>query len=172
MLKAALTRLKRSLLTWPDGQDWAQCLLIGALGLVLSGAVAWMGGVIHWQPHTEGWLPRLLSVMLVPAFTEELVFRGLLVPDRTETRRPILWIGGAVLVFIVWHVFEALVLLPGARMFLHPAFLTSAGLIGLACALMRYRTDSLWPGVILHGLLVWCWQVLLGGPDVAQLLRP
>lgn len=110
-------------------------------------------------------------VMVVPAFTEELVFRGLMVPDREETRRPVLWIGLAILVFVLWHVFEALVLLPNAQFFLHPAFLTSAGILGLACATMRYRTGSIWPAVLLHGLLVWLWQTLLGGPDIAQLIR-
>lgn len=110
-------------------------------------------------------------VMVVPAFTEELVFRGLLVPDKQETRRPVLWIGLAVLAFMLWHVFEALILLPNAQLFLEPIFLLSAGVLGLACAIMRYRTGSLWPAVLLHGVLVWLWQTLFGGPDIAQLMR-
>ncbi len=157
--------------TGPDRQGWRECLLIGAVSLILIGLLAGFGGLLTWQPRTEGWLLRFASVMGVPAFTEELVFRGLLVPDRDETHRPIRWIGLAVVIFTGWHVFEALVLLPGARLFLQPVFLLCAGTLGLGCALIRYRSGSLWPAVILHGLMVWTWQVFFGGPDIGQLLR-
>ncbi len=109
-------------------------------------------------------------VMAMPAFTEELVFRGVLVPDKGEIRRPVLWIGLAVLVFMLWHVFEAVVILPNAQLFLASAFLICAGVLGLACTIMRYHTGSLWPAVLFHGLVVWLWQTLLGGPDIAQLM--
>jgi predicted Abi (CAAX) family protease len=164
-------RLKRSLLTWPEANGWAQCVFIGALSLLLIGGLAGFGGLLTWQPRLAGWPLRLVSVMCVPAFSEELVFRGLLIPDKGELRRPILWIAPAILFFVTWHVFEALVLLPGAALFLQPVFLLCAGILGTGCALMRYRTGSIWPAVILHGLLVWAWQVFFGGPDISQLLR-
>lgn len=165
-----IRRLIRSLLTWPDFKGWGVCLLIGGLTLAFISVVAGLTGLLHWQPRTTGWPLRLLSVLLVPAFSEEVVFRGLLVPDQGETRRPALWIGAAVLIFVAWHVIEALFILPGAHLFLKPAFLTCAGVLGLGCALMRYRTGSIWPAVILHCLLVWAWQVGFGGPDIRQLL--
>lgn len=165
-----IRRLIRSLLTWPDFKGWGLCLLIGCLTLAFISVVAGFAGLLHWQPRTTGWPLCLLSVFLVPALSEEVVFRGLLVPDQGETRRPALWIGAAVLVFMGWHGVEALFILPGAHLFLKPAFLICAGLLGLGCALMRYRTGSIWPAVILHGLLVWGWQVFFGGPDIRQLL--
>jgi predicted Abi (CAAX) family protease len=166
-----IRHLKRSLLTWPEANGWAQCFLIGALSFLLIGTIAGFGGLLTWQPQFAGWPLRLIRVMCVPAFTEELIFRGFLIPDKGELRRPILWSALAIVVFVIWHVFEALVLLPGARLFLQPLFLLCAGILGKGCALMRYRTGSLWPAVILHGLLVWTWQVFFGGPDIAQLLR-
>ena len=166
-----IRRLKRSLLIWPNANGWAQCLYIGALSLLLIAIIAGFGGLLVWQPRLDGWPLRLISVMCVPAFSEELFFRGLLVPDRGEVRQPIIWITLAILIFVAWHIFEALVLLPGARLFLSPLFLLCAGILGTACALMRYQTGSIWPAVILHGLLVWTWQVFFGGPDIAQLLR-
>ena len=166
-----IDRLKRSLLTWPDANGWALCFLIGGMGLLLIGAIAGSGGLLNWQPRFAGWPMRLISAMCVPAFTEELIFRGLLIPGKGEVRRPIPWIALAVLAFVGWHVFEALVFLPGATLFLRPLFLLCAGILGTACAVMRYRTGSIWPAVILHGLLVWTWQVFFGGPDIAQLLR-
>lgn len=165
-----IRRLIRSLLTWPDFKGWGLCLLIGGLILAFISVLAGLTGLLHWQPRTTDWLLRLLSVFLVPALSEEIVFRGLLVPDQGETRRPALWIGAAVLVFMAWHVVEAFFILPGAHMFLTPAFLTCAGVLGLGGAFMRYRTGSIWPAVILHGLLVWSWQVFFGGPDIRQLL--
>ncbi|MFT4073944.1 MAG: CPBP family glutamic-type intramembrane protease [Asticcacaulis sp.] len=165
-----IRRLIRSLLTWPDLAGWLQSGLISAVTLALIVSIAAPNGLFIWQPHPSGWLMRLLSVMCVPAFSEELVFRGLLVPDRGETRRPGLWIGLAVLAFTAWHVVEALFILPGAHLFMTPAFLLCAGLLGLGCALIRYRTGSIWPAVILHALLVWTWQTGFGGPDIRQLL--
>ncbi len=165
-----IRRLLRSLLTWPDARGWGLCLLIGGLTLAFISVVAGFAGLLHWQPRTVGWPLHFLEVLLVPAFSEEVVFRGLLVPDQDETRWPALWIGAAVLVFMAWHVVEALFILPGAHQFLTPAFLACAGMLGLGCALMRYRTGSIWPAVILHGLLVWTWQVFFGGPDIRQLM--
>ncbi len=113
---------------------------------------------------------RLLSVMVVPALGEEAAFRGLLIPTRGTTRRPALWIGLGVAVFMLWHVAEAKTFLPGAHLFLTPIFLACAGVLGLTCALIRYRSGSVWPCVLVHGLAVFAWQVFLGGPDVKTLL--
>ncbi len=164
-----IKRLIRSLTTWPDGQAWTRCALIGAAGLSVIAVLALTGGVAHWQPRYDGWPLRLAMVMLVPALTEELVFRGVLVPDRGEGRHAVLWIGLGTLAFMLWHVVEAETFLPRARLFLAPAFLASAGVLGLTCALMRWRSGSLWPCVLLHGLVVFAWQAFFGGPSIADL---
>ncbi|MDV6332620.1 type II CAAX prenyl endopeptidase Rce1 family protein [Asticcacaulis sp. 201] len=164
-------RILRALTTWPDRRGWLECLVVSLAAAAVIAGLGLAGALIHWQPHTDGWLLRLVSVLCIPAFSEELVFRGALVPDRNDTRRPVIWIGAAVVVFMLWHVVEATFLLPNARLFLQPAFLICAGLLGLACASMRYRTSSLWPSVFLHATLVWVWQTWLGGPDIAQLMR-
>jgi len=146
------------------------CLgIYGVTALALS-AVALVFGLIHWQPQGDGWL-RHLGVFLMPAFTEELAFRGLLVPGRDEGRSAVRWIAFGTLAFVLWHLVEAATILPGARLFLHPAFLFCAGLLGLACAVTRYRTGSLWPAVLFHGVIVFAWQVLFGGPTVQELLH-
>lgn len=164
-----IQRLIRALRTWPGPRDWAECLVIAVIALGLMAALAYLGGFWRWQPRFDSWPLRLLSVTVVPSLTEEAVFRGLL-PGRGESRQPWLWIGLGVAAFILWHVIEAVTFLPGARLFLTPTFLAAAGVLGLACALMRYRTGSLWPGVILHGTAVFLWQTLLSGPDIRSLL--
>lgn len=72
---------------------------------------------------------------------------------------------------MLWHIVEALTFLPGARLFLTPGFLLSAAVLGAACAVLRYRTGSLWPAVALHGVVVLLWQMLFGGPGAAELIQ-
>ena len=158
-----------SLVTWPDRAAWTRCVAIGALGLGLIAAVAFPAGIAHWRPVVADWPLRLAKVMLVPAFTEELVFRGLLMPGRGG-RHAGLWIAGGVLLFVAWHVVEALTFLPGAHLFLTAPFLVCTLILGAACAAMRYLSGSLWPAVVFHGATVFLWQVAFGGPDVAQLM--
>lgn len=164
-----LKRLVSVLATWPRPREWAECLAVAAIAFVVMAAFACLGGFWHWQPHSDNWPPRLLSVMVIPALTEEIVFRGPL-PTQGESRHAALWYAGGLIVFVLWHVIEAKIFLPGAHLFLTPGFLAAAGALGVACAFMRWRSGSLWPGVVVHGLAVFLWQALLGGPDVRSLL--
>ena len=164
-------RLWRSLVTWPDFKSWAECGAIAALGLCLIAAMAFPAGIAHWRPDFDGWPLRLARVMVVPAFTEELVFRGLPIPARGETPGAGRWIAVGLIAFVAWHVVEALTVLPGAHLFLTLPFLACALVLGATCALMRYRTGSLWPAILFHGLTVCLWQAAFGGPDVAHLLK-
>lgn len=165
-----IQRLINSLTTWPSLRGWGASALIAAAGLVLVAAMAFGGRLVSLQPHTDGWPLRLLTVMIVPAFTEELLFRGLLIPAQGESRRAWAWFCGGIAAFVAWHVVEAVTFLPGAKLFLTPVFLACAGVLGLTCAIMRWWMGSLWPAVITHGLAVFAWQVFLGGPDVKSLL--
>lgn len=165
-----LRRVWRSLMTWPDVRGWAQCGAIAALGLCSIAVVALPAGIVHWRPAFADWPLRLARVMCVPAFTEELVFRGVLIPARDEGGKAGYWFAGGLFLFVAWHVVEATTFLPGAHLFLTAPFLACALVLGVACAAMRYRTGSLWPAVLFHGLTVFLWQAVFGGPDVAQLL--
>ncbi len=150
---------------------WAWCGMVAVVVLGLIAALAFPAGAIHWRPRLADWQLRLARVMVAPALAEELVFRGFLIPARGESHRPGLWLVSGLVLFVVWHVVEALTFLPGAHLFLTVPFLVCALILGAGCALMRYRTGSLWPAVIFHGLTVWLWQVLFAGPDVAQLMK-
>jgi predicted Abi (CAAX) family protease len=70
--------------------------------------------------------------------------------------------------FVLWHVGAGL-LLRGAAFFLRADFLACAYVLGLACALMRWQTGSIWPGVAFHAAAVWAWQAFLGGVGVDDL---
>lgn len=165
LIGAALARLKRSLATWPDRGGWAFSAAVMALTLAAMGAAGFATGFYRLHPPNLHGMPlRLLTVLVAPAIGEEASFRGLLIPDREETPRPWLAIAVATPVFTAWHVFEALTFLPAARpVFLRPDFLACATILGVGCAIVRWRTGSLWPAVALHWLAVTLWQTWLGG---------
>jgi len=158
-----LRRLRRALTTLPDTRGWALCGLVAA---VTGGAMAALGfstGLYALTPTEPGLPLRLLTVLFAPALGEEIPFRGLLVPARDEAGRPWTAIVLSTALYVAWHPLEALTFLPQATMFLRPDFLACTAILGLGCALMRWRTGSLWPAVILHGGFVVVWQTWLGG---------
>jgi predicted Abi (CAAX) family protease len=162
-------RILSSLKTWPSVRDWTEGLVVSAVTAWVITAIAWPSGLLTWQPDA-GAAFRLPRILVMPSFTEELVFRGAL-PARGQARHPAMWITASVLVFTLWHVVEASTFLPGARLFLTAPFLACAAVLGLGCAILRYRTGSIWPAVILHAVVVWVWQMAFGGPSVAELVR-
>lgn len=156
-------RLARSLTTLPDARGWGLCALVALAAGALMAAIGVTTGLYALTPAVPGLPLRLVAVLFVPALGEEIPFRGLLVPGRDETRRPWLAIAASTALYVLWHPLEALTFLPRAGMFLRPDFLACTAILGLACALMRWRTGSLWPAVILHGGFVAVWQTWLGG---------
>lgn len=158
-------RLASSLATWPDMRGWSFSCAVGAVTLAAVGAVGFSSGLYALHPANLNGMPfRLLAVFFAPALGEEVVFRGLLIPSRAETTRPTGHIVVAICLFIAWHLVEGKLILPvAAPLFERPDFLMCAGLLGLGCAVVRWRTGSLWPAVGLHWLMVTIWQTWLGG---------
>ena len=158
-------RLWSSLTTWPDAAGWGYSLGVGAATLAAMGALGLSTGLYVPHPaHLAGLAGRLLTVLIAPAFCEEAVFRGLLVPGRTETPRPAMPLTLAVFIFVVWHMLEAETFLVRAGpVFERPDFLACAAILGVGCGLIRWRTNSLWPAVVLHWLMVTLWQTWFGG---------
>jgi len=155
--------LRRRLTTLPTGSDWLECLLWGALlagaGWLLPGPALTAG-----DPPPLHELVRVAAVaMLLPAFCEELVFRGLLLPQAGfRCGLP------STLAFIAWHPTEAWLWLPAAwPTFSDPRFLALACLLSLACIRLVGRSRSLWPAVLLHWALVVAWKAAGGARFVA-----
>ena len=133
-------------------------------------AVGFAGGLYRLTPMSAGWPLAWVVPFFAPSLGEEMVFRGLAIPDRQETTRPCLTLASVTVVFTAWHAVEAMTFLPKAEpLFLRPDFLACAAMLGLGCGLMRWRTGSLWPAVLLHWLVVLVWQTWLGGPGLEAL---
>ena len=160
-----LSRLRRSVTTWPGPRGWLDSAAVGALTLAAIGGLGFSTGLYRLGPPVVDGLPlRLVVVFLAPGLGEELPFRGLLIPARSEGRN--FWLALVVMtpIFVGWHVVEALTFLrPAAAEFLRPDFLSCAALLGVGCAIVRWRTGSIWPAVALHWLMVTIWQTWLGG---------
>lgn len=153
------SRLIRSLTTLPSAQRWLWCAAVAVVTLATMAAVGFATGLYHLTPTQPGLPLRLLTVLVVPALGEEVVFRGLLTPGPDETARPGRAIALSTGLYTLWHVLEALTFLPtAAPVFLRPDFLLCCAVLGLGCAVLRWRTGSLWPAVILHWALVVVWQ--------------
>ena len=167
---AAWRRLWGSLANLPDAGGWRFSALVGAAVLAAMATVGFSGGLYRLAPASLGGLPlRLVSVFFVPALSEEAAFRGLLVPDRSETARPLAAILIVTAVFTAWHVVETLFLRHAAPVFLRVDFLACAAILGAGCAVIRWRTGSLWPAVMLHWLVVVVGQTWLGEPGLEAL---
>ena len=143
--------------------------MVGGATVVAMAAIGFAGGLVQVHPQYAGLPLRLIALIFVPALSEEAVFRGLFVPDRSETARPWAAMVLATVLFASWHVVETLFLPHAAAIFLRPDFLAGVVVEGVGCALIRWRTGSLWPVIALHWLEVTVWQTWLGGLDLAAL---
>lgn len=163
-----LRRAIRALLAPPSGRAWFEtaAAIIGLFSVL--GPALWASGLVRYDPRP--WTEALLLAAValpIPAVAEEFVFRGP-IPAQGETRHPLPWILGSALIFSAWHVVQAF-LFTGAEVFLRPDFLAATLAIGLACGVLRHRSGSLWPPIMLHWVAPAAWLSLFGGPSLARL---
>lgn len=115
----------------------------------------------HWSP-----LRRLLRqaapLFVVPAFGEELLFRGLLMPSAIDGVRPLAMLACMALsvgLFVAWHGLTARKADgTGQSQRRDPRFLPQTALLGVACTLVYVVNGSLWPAELLHWLAVLAWR--------------
>ena len=164
-LVRASQRLGRALGTVPKRRDWLELLAVVVVVGAVAAPLGLASGLLHWAPRS--WpvvLKTALVVILIPALGEELPFRGLLSPVRSETARAVVPILVSTALFTSWHVVETLWQPQELALFTRPDFLAWAAWLGLWCAILRRRSGSIWPGVILHWATVVVWIGWLGGP--------
>ncbi len=160
------SRVRRACATLPTLRDFAECVLALCLFAALAALVTSATGLAHFAPRSAPEIALIaLRALFVPALGEEIVFRAALVPSRAEAPRPGAAIAFSVLAFTLWHVAETL-FLPGAgATFLRADFLALAAMLGLFCAILRWRSGSIWTAVALHWSVVLAWQGWFGAPS-------
>jgi predicted Abi (CAAX) family protease len=168
-MRTLIRRVWQSFRAPADAADWLEALVVSLVAVAIITAIAFAAGMVHWRPNFDGWQARVIAIVAGPAMLEEWVFRGLLIPGRGESRHPLGWFLIGITAFVLWHIVEATTFLPRAHLFLTAPFLVCATVLGIACSIMRYRTRSILPGILLHGGVVLAWQMLLGGPAIKDL---
>ena len=163
-LSALIARVRRAILAVPRPSDWGEMTVGAALLAAVFGPLGFATGLLHWEPRPAAVVLRCAAVVLfVPAMGEELLFRGLPIPDRAEAPRALVPIAGSTAVFTLWHVIETLWLREEQATFLRWDFLAWAAALGLVCAVLRRRSGSIWPPVVLHWAAVVAWMGWFGG---------
>lgn len=161
-----LQRIAAALKTVPRARDLVELLLAACVLALAAGLLSLGSDLTQWSPRTPLEILVLAArAFFIPALGEELIFRAALVPSRASNVKPILPIAASTALFTLWHVVETTFLPGSAATFLRPDFLVFAAMLGLCCAVLRYRSGSIWTAVALHWLLVVAWQGWFGGPS-------
>ncbi len=82
-----------------------------------------------------------IAIVIVPAIGEEFIFRGFLYGHLVQTRLGV--VGTIILSSFLWTILHGQYLVP---------ILLSVFVMGLLFGYIRYRTNSLYPVMFLHGL--------------------
>lgn len=165
MIAEAPRRLGKAL-RLPDRDGWRRALPTAIGGIATIAAVAVATGLARFDPLPFGWtwLRYAAVLVIVPSLGEEILFRGLIVPPRDRPMSTPAGIG-AVAAFVLWHPLQAVTIGPPWRAtFLDPAFLAIVAILGTTLVWMYRRSGSIWPGVIVHWLVVAGWKLVFGGP--------
>lgn len=166
--RVLLERLRRAYGRWPDARGWAETALLALAFVAVATPFALLAGLIEsaWLLSVPESLALGLRVLLVPALLEEVLFRVLPNPHPSEASGGLAnWLSASASLSAFVLVHPVVALLGGGAVFIDPAFLTLAALLGVACLLAYKRTGSLWPAVILHWLVVVGWLGMGGhGP--------
>lgn len=165
LLSALFGRAVMGLTTIPTGSDWLICGVIALLYGAIAIPSGMTTGFLEWRWDFD-WL-KLFSTFWLPAFSEEWLFRGLLLPSPLENANTWVWLfwgSLSTILFIFYHPLNARHFYPkGHPTFFDPSFLTLTTLLGIACAIVYGLTFSLWTAIILHWLTVVIWLFALGG---------
>jgi predicted Abi (CAAX) family protease len=162
--------LRDAVTTLPTRDAWARCALVYLLFLICAFPVGLLSGLL--QPGMPDLSPAAalvvaLTLLVRPALVEELIFRGLLLPRKSDAisrTRLYATTTTALLLFVAAHPINALLFWPAALLlFTNPVYLTLAALLGLACTAAYLMSGSIWPPVAIHWVTVVVWILLLGG---------
>jgi predicted Abi (CAAX) family protease len=165
-----LQDLRDALTTIPDWRTWRTCGLVYGLFLICAFPVGLLSGLVRPDSASLTWNELVGSGLLLfvhPALTEEIVFRGLLLPrdSRSWPRGRLLVVAGAALVvYVASHPINALLFRPQAvGLFESMPYLALATLLGLTCTVTYLISRSIWPPIAIHWLTVVIWIWFLGG---------
>ena len=153
----------------PSAADWILTAKAFAAYCALAVPFGVISGLFAFQLAQDPAEIAKLAVIIffLPALFEEVLFRGPVAWMSYIGSRKLLYVAALSLgLFILWHPLNGMFLMTQARgLFTDLRFLTLAALLGLVATHLAIKTQSIWPPVIFHWLVVVGWKVFLGGPQ-------
>ena len=146
-------------------------VVYGGIAVIVGRRSGLLQGVWRW-PHLPELRPSSARLFF-PAFFEELVFRGLLLPSALDGVQPLEllpWMGLSVGLSVAWHGLAGRLSRKGQRRFrsLDSRVLLQTALLGAACTTVYVVSGSLWWAVVLHWLAAVSGWIGLGGGKSAD----
>jgi predicted Abi (CAAX) family protease len=164
------SRLVNSFSTLPSSDDWAWTAILLLMFSLIFVPLGFKLNFLKAEIPDISWkiMFRLtLITLFLPATAEELFFRILILPHKTEQASlSYQWISGSIslILFVIYHPLNATFFMRSARTtFSSFAFLTSAVFLAVVCTLAYLKSGSIYPPVILHWIFVVSWLLLFGG---------
>jgi predicted Abi (CAAX) family protease len=148
----------------PSDYSWRFAIVLILLYCLVYVPIGFSQGLLSlsWPRDWQTIGITALTAFVMPGLNEEIIFRVLLIPHRTEPMRPLVkrgWIGLSWLLFVAAHFAHPWVPL----FFWQPAFVIGAGLMGVVCTLSYLQSRSVWPPIFIHWFLVSNWLLFFGG---------
>jgi uncharacterized protein len=169
-LLGRLKDLREAILTVPDARTWGTCAVVYVVFLTCAAPIGLLSGLLKTSvPHLSAVDMLAAGILLLgrPAFVEEIVFRGLLLPrdPRSIRRGRVVPVAvAALIVYVGAHPLNALLTWPASlAVFGNPVYLLLTALLGIACTAAYWISRSIWPPVVIHWVTVIAWLWLLGG---------
>lgn len=169
LAKVVFYRVYEAFLTVPRIEDWFVCAAILVVYTLIALPIGWRWGFLHFKVEKSMVvvLGVILGSLLRPAFSEELFFRVLFLPHKSENFSILSfwgWMLLSLICFIVYHPLNAISFFPvGKEVFFEPVFLFLAAVLGVGCTVVYWCSGSVWPAVVLHWVVVVVWLLLFGG---------
>jgi predicted Abi (CAAX) family protease len=166
MLAVAVKQTWRALQIWPAASRWKAVSGIALPATAIIALSGYLGGWLRFDPVVD--LPSALIaafiLFFIPALAEELIFRGVLLSwFASFSQRLGNWL--SISLFVLWHPFQVLTFgPPWSAIFLQPSFLFATFILAIVLTHIRIVSQSLWPVILIHWLLVVVWKLLFGGP--------
>jgi len=128
-MRAIAARVRLAVVTWPSVRAGLELSIATTIVAVAGAAIGIPSGLLHFAPRGPIEIARVAAIaFLAPALSEELIFRGALIPGRDEAKHGFAWIVVSTVLFTLWHVIENR-LSPGRKRFLPSHRLLGAGCV-------------------------------------------
>ena len=163
-------RVISAFLSFPDLSSWLIALLLLLIIAPICLSIGVRTGLLRVRVSDLS-VAKAIRVSAIcfffPAVVEELLFRVLLIPHKTEhisITTQLAWVFISLSLYVFSHPLNAVIFYKKSRAtFTNPIFLLLTLILGTACTISYFQSGSIWTSVIIHWITVVVWLLLLDG---------